>query len=150
MASVTINETQGLVVNKNGVGGLTVSGPVSLTSMPTTPLSVKTAAATLTVPGVYTMTAGSAVNFTMPLASAVPGGLFVVRNGDAFANALTGSAEAQGTLVFKGIVSGTLVAQPQGSKLTLSNIVGASVAMVSDGKSFLVLNSSGSLTFSGT
>lgn len=149
MASVTINDTQGLVVNKDG-SGLTVQSPLSVANLPTTPVSPKTAITTLVSPGVYTMTAGGNSGFVMPLASSVPGGIFVVRNGDAYANILTGSQEAQGTKVFKGFVSGTMMAQEEGSKISLPNIVGASVALISDGKSFLVLASSGSLSFSGT
>lgn len=95
------------------------------------------------LPGVYTVTAGAAATVKMPLASDYPGGLFIFRTGDAYANILTGSGEAAGTTVFTDGTS-------KGSRLTLSAVAGSSVAFASDGVSYLVMSNSGSLTFAGT
>jgi len=122
---------------------------VSLESSPFSPVQAKTATFTIGTPGVYTLTAGAIMTGTMPLASEFPGGVFVFRNGDAFANVLTGSAETAGVKVFKGVITGSEV-QSEGSKLALKAVAGASVALLSDGKNYLVMAGSGSLTFSGT
>ncbi len=102
----------------------------------------KTETVTLTTPGVYTFTAGAVMTGTLPSPSTFPGALFIVRNGDAFANVLTGSAADAGLSVFKS------APQASGGKLVLSAVTGASVSLVSDGRSFWV--SAGSGTLSGT
>ena len=101
--------------------------------------------ATISGPGVYLFNAGGAATGSMPLASAYPGAMFIVRAGSSHAYSLTGSAEAQGVKVFTDAADGKI-----GSKLTLDNILGSSVALVSDGKSYLIMASSGSLTVAGT
>lgn len=141
MPKITYNASQGLV-QEAGSG-------IVFESLPTATVSAKTAAATIATPGVYTVTAGAAVGMTMPLASSVPGGLFVFRNGDAQANFLTGSAETSGTKVFAGM-PGTGAQSAQGSKLTLTAEIGSSVSVLSDGKNFMVLGASGSYSISGT
>ena len=79
----------------------------------------------------------------MPLASSCPGSVFTFRSLTAQANALTCSQEANGT---KAFTDGT----SNGSKVAVANVIGSSVSLLSDGKSFLVIGNSGSLTFSGT
>lgn len=139
------------VVYTSGKGLVQQAGSgITLESTPISTVQAKTAASTITVPGVYTVSGTAALSMTMPAAADVPGGLFVFRSLSTFAHFLTGSAEAEGTQVFKGIQSGSLVGQSQGSKLALAPIVGSSVALISDGKSFLVTAGSGSLAFSGT
>jgi hypothetical protein len=105
-----------------------------------------TAGATLTPAnaGVVTISkTGSAATLVMPLASSCAGAMFTVRSTTAYAHVLTGSQEAGGTLVFSDGTS-------HGSRATLANVAGSSVALLSDGKSFLVLGSSGSVTIAGT
>jgi hypothetical protein len=148
MPKVVYNSAQGLV-QQAGSGIELNTTSLSFSALPFTPVQAQTATFTVSAPGVYTLTAGAIMTGTMPLASAFPGGVFVFRNGDAFANVVTGSAETAGTKVFKAPVTGSGI-QDQGSKLALSNIIGASVSLISDGKSYCVLAQSGSLTFSGT
>jgi hypothetical protein len=90
------------------------------------------------------MSSASALSFVMPLASSVPGGIFVFRDISGHAHALTGSQETVGTKVF----AGTLGATPanSGAKLTFPAVANTSVALISDGKSFLVTATSGSIT----
>ena len=141
MPKVRYTEAQGLVQSA-GAGFQT-------DDLPYCTVSAKTAAFTIGQPGVYTVTAGSAVAATMPLASSFPGGLFTVRNGDAFANFLTCSAEANGTKAF--VLGSTAAASvANGSKLTLQAVAGASVAVISDGKNYIVMPGSGTVAFSGT
>lgn len=120
-----------------------------LEDLPFSPIQAKTAAFQPAQPGVYTLTAGTAAAVTMPLASSFPGGLFTIRNGDAQANFLTCSLESNGT---KAFVLGSPLAQnaQNGSKVTLQAVAGASVAVISDGKNYIVLPGSGSVAFSGT
>lgn len=121
--------------------GLEISAPLS--QSPTMDTTALTVASTLVNGGLYTISGGGALTMTMPLASSVPGAMFVVRNLSAHAHALTGSAEAAGTTVF---TDGTT----KGSKLALAAAVGNSVSLISDGKNFCVLAKSGSLTINGT
>lgn len=141
MPKVVYTEAKGLV-QQAGSGFQT-------DDMPYTTVQAKTAAFTIGQPGVYTVTAGAAVAVTMPAASTFPGGLFTVRNGDAFQNFLTASAsEINGTKVFKAPITASInntnSVQDQGWKLTLSPTVGSGVTLYCDGKNFLVLASSGS------
>lgn len=146
MPKVIINNNQGLVQESGS--GLEISSTVSLTSMPTSPVSALTAATTITNPGVYTISGAGILTMTMPLASSVPGGLFVFRAASAHAHVLTGSQEVNGTQVFAGHVGATPA--NAGSALTFPAVVGSSVALISDGKNYLFTAASGSFTISGT
>jgi hypothetical protein len=146
MPKVTINDSQGLVQSTGS--GVELNSTVSMTSLPTTPVSAKTAAETLVSPGAYTVSGSSALTMIMPQASSVPGGTFVFRTASAHAHILTGSQEANGTKVFAGQAGAT--PDTQGSKLTLSAVQGSSVALISDGASFLLMAASGSHAISGT
>jgi len=152
MPKVTINDSQGLVQSSgSGVefnSSVSISSPVSMTSLPTTTVSAKTVAETIVSPGAYTLSGAGALTMIMPLASSVPGGTFVFRTASAHAHILTGSQEANGTKVFAGQAGAT--PDTQGSRLTLSAVQGSSVALISDGASFLLMAASGSHTINGT
>jgi len=152
MPKVIINDSKGLV-QESGSGltvdsSVSISSPVTMSALPKTTVAAQTASSTIADPGVYTISGSSALTMTIPLAANVPGGLFVFRAASAHAHVLTGSQEANGTLVFAGM-PGAIPAN-QGSALTLPAVVGSSVALISDGKSFLVTAVSGSCTISGT
>lgn len=122
----------------------------ALSSSPTLSVNSLTAASTLTAGGVYTIAgSGGAVTTVMPLASTVPGSMFVFRGLSAHAHVLTGSQESNGTKVFCG-TPGLTGATGSGSSLALSAVIGSSVVLVSDGKSFVLTGMSGSITISGT
>ena len=121
----------------------------ALATTPVVNVQPLTAATTLSAGGVYTISNTGPITMVMPLASSVPGSTFVFRCASAHAHVLTGSQESNGTQVFCGI-PGLTGANGSGSKLTLSAVVGSSAALVSDGKSFLLLGMSGSVAFSGT
>ena len=106
----------------------------------------------ITTGGLYTLSSSTATTQIMPLASSVPGVNFIFRNLSAHQHVLTGSQEAQGTLVFAGPagMTSSFSAAGQGSKFTMSGSVGVSVVLVSDGISFLVSAMSGSSTINGT
>jgi hypothetical protein len=138
------------VVYTSGKGLIQQGGSgLQFSELPFSPVQARTATFTVSTPGVYTMTAGAVMTGTMPLASAYPGARFVFRNGDAYANVLTASAEAAGT---KAFVLGNVAAgsAQNGSKIVLQAVAGASVALVSDGANFIVMPGSGSIAFSGT
>lgn len=142
MPKVVVND-QGLI-QKTGSGFEFEVAPI----VPIAPLvSSSTAPLTLSAGGMYTVS-GEATHIVMPLASSIPGGTVIMRSLSAYAHFLTGSQEANGTVVFAGMAGATPA--NQGSKLTLPAVVGSSVALVSDGKSFLVMAASGSCTLSGT
>lgn len=141
--STTIDSTLG-VVSTIDAAGASSAGTVTISGLQQG-LSVLTTGSTLTPgqAGVLTLGGANASQVVMPLASSCAGAMFVVRSTSAKAHFLTGSQEAAGTKVF---TDGTTA----GSKLTLTNVIGSSVSLLSDGKNFLVLGASGSITFSGT
>ena len=147
MPGVKIDDSVGLLVQ--GDGGLTVNSTVSFnsttspvfTATPVTSIQAKTAAATITSPGVYTVSGSAILGMKMPLASAVPGGVFTFRNLSVHAHFLTASdSETNGYKVFTDGVS-------SGWKLALGALVNNSVTVASDGRNFCVLGASGSLNF---
>lgn len=145
MPKVTINDSQGLVQTSGS--GLEINTSVAFTTAPTVAVNSQTAAGTLTSPGVYTLSGSTALTWVMPLASSVPGGTFVFRSTSAHAHILTGSQEVVGTKVFAGQAGAT--PDTQGSRLTLASTQGSSVALISDGASFLLMAASGSCTITG-
>ena len=143
MPKVTYTSGKGLV-QETGSG-------VSFETTPVSPVQAITTSASVTAPGVYTIsgsTGNGILEVVVPLASSVPGGLFVFRAASADAHYITGSSETIGTRVFKGFYSGSNGAQqPQGSKVTLTGFIGNSVSFLSDGKNYCLLAASGSVAF---
>jgi len=152
MPKVTINDSQGLVQTEgSGVefnSSVTLNSSVTMSALPKAVVSLKTDPATLTSPGVYDLNYDAPATWVMPLASSVPGGIFVFRTSDGSGHHLTGSQEVSGKKVFAGMPGAT--PENNGSKLTLATGTNRSVALISDGVSFLVMASSGSCTISGT
>ena len=132
MPKVTINDSQGLVQSSGS--GVEFNSSVSMSSLPTAVVSLKTSPSTITSPGVYNFNYDVPGTWVMPLASSVPGGLFVFRTSDGAPHSLTGSQEASGTRVFAGMPGAT--PDNRGSKLTLATGVNQSVALISYGISF--------------
>jgi len=150
MPKLTYDATRGLV-QESGSGVVFNSDSITFTSMPISSVQAIATSATVTSPGVYTVSGSAGVlSVVMPLASAVPGAQFVFRTLSADAHILTGSQETSGTKVFAGIPGSSVAGvAAQGSRLTLPGVLGSSVALVSDGKSFLVAGLSGSCTIAG-
>ena len=146
MPKVVISDSQGLVQSSGS--GVEINSSVRFSTLPTATVSAQTETATLTSPGVYTLSGSAAVTWVMPTAASVPGGMLVFRSASAHAHAVTGSQETNGTKVFAGMAGATPA--NQGSKLALEAVQGCSVALVSDGLSFLVTAASGSCVISGT
>lgn len=148
MPKLTYDSARGLI-QETGSGVTFNSDSITFSSMPVSSVQAVTTSATVTSPGVFTVSGSAGVlTVVMPLASAVPGAQFVFRSTSADAHILTGSQESQGTKVFAGI-PGSAVAT-QGSRLTLPAVLGSSVTFVSDGRSFLLTGLSGSCTIAGT
>lgn len=143
MAKVTVTDSKGLNQIKSGNGIVVDHTPTvaSATALVTTN--------TASLPGVYTISGAGAAEIKMPTAADSIGGVFVFRSTSAQSHYLTGSGETEGTKVF---VQGNVTAgsAQNGSKLTLQNKVGASVALISDGVNFIVMPGSGSIAFAGT
>ena len=141
--STTIDSTLG-VVSVIDPSTDTTPGTVTITGL-LAPVSVLATGSTLTPTqaGVITLDGGAASLLVMPLASSCAGAMFTVRSVSAFAHILTGSQEVNGTKVFTDGTS-------QGSRATLAAVVGSSAALLSNGKNFLILGNSGSVTLAGT
>ena len=147
MPKVIISDSKGLVQESGS--GVEINSSVTMASLPKATVVAATAGDTLVSPGVYTLSASAGVlTMVMPMASAVAGGVFVFRSTSPSAHILTGSQETNGTKVFAGTPGAT--PDNLGSKLTLPAVVGSSVALISDGASFLLMASSGSCSLSGT
>lgn len=147
MPKVIISDSKGLVQESGS--GVEINSSVTMASLPKATVVATTAGDTLVSPGVYTLSASAGVlTMVMPMASAVAGGMFVFRSTSPSAHILTGSQETNGTKVFAGTPGAT--PDNLGSKLTLPAVVGSSVALISDGASFLLMASSGSCSLSGT
>jgi len=142
MPKVKITNSKGLVQSP-GKG-------LEFETTPTLTVSGKSAAFTVSQGGLYTVTAGGAVNVTMPLASDVPGQMFIIRNGDANANVVTGSSawgdkkapfygNFRNAAAFSGVDQATAV------KITLEAASGSQVTMISDGNKYCVLAVSGAV-----
>ena len=146
MPKVTYDAARGLI-QEGGSGIQFESNPFSPVQNVTG--NQNAADVAIGAPGVYRFASAFAHSASLPLASAYPGGMYVFRAGGAYAFALTGSAEAEGTKVF---VLGNLTAASarNGSKLALQGVAGASVAVMSDGVNYIVMPGSGSIAFSGT
>ena len=111
---------------------------VTLESLPSSPVQAITTTSAISSPGAYTISGSSgALTITMPSAATHPGGVFSFRTLSAHAHRLTGSDA--GIQVFSGANSG--------ARVTLQNIVGSSIVLMSEGKSFCQIGSSGTLTY---
>lgn len=89
------------------------------------------------------------VTGTLPLASAAAGKMFIFRSTSAQTHMLTASAGNPLNAFSAGVGGGFLQASSSNAtRLTTAAFVGASVAMMSNGLSWLVLGSSGSLSSS--
>jgi len=145
MPKVKINNKKGLV-QEGGSG-------VDLEVSPTLSTHTLSKATTLTQGGFYILSASdgqTAVTYTMPAASKNPGSMFIFRIGSADAHVLTASTVAATAGTFQGGYTGLTAGDAaSGDSLTFPAVVGCSVAMVSDGRQYLLLNGSGSLTFAG-
>lgn len=139
--------SEGVVVRSTG-SGLDIDSTISMNSLPIASISTKDLPGTITLPGVYNLNYDVQGTWVMPLASSVPGGIFIFKTVDGYNHNLTGSQENSGTKVFAGMSGAT--PDNQGSKLTLSTGTNMSVSLISDGKSFLVMAASGSCVISGT
>lgn len=159
--STTIDTTNGVVtaIDSNGAGSVGFS-PFPVASIKAL-VSASTGNLTLAAKdaGVLTLSGSAITVVTMPLASACPGAFFTIRTTSNHAHILTGSQETNGTKVFSLLASGSAT-NFNGSAITfpLAGAAGAatgggpSVAMISDGKNFLIIGASGSaqVMLSGT
>ena len=149
MPKIKFTNGKGLVTSAGSGATFTVGDAgFTLDVLPKSTVSAKSAATTFIQPGAYTLSSSAVLTGTMPLASSVPGGIFVFRAGSAHAHVLTASAEDNGTLAF--VHGGLNMTGSHGSKLALTAAVGNSVSLLSDGLSFCVLTQSGTLTIDGT
>ena len=111
---------------------------VTLESLPSSPVQAITATGAISSPGAYAISSSiGAVTVTMPLAATHPGGVFSFRVASIHSHRLTGSDS--GALVFSGATNG--------GRVTLQNVVGSSIVLMSDGKNFCQIGASGTLTY---
>ena len=143
MPKVSYTTAKGLFQEAGTGIGLDVGTHLSKTT------TVTTVPVTASLPGLTILGASTPNEVQMPLASSFPGGMYIFRSTTAQAHFLTCSAEVAGT---KAFVLGSANAQftNNGSKVALQAQIGASLAVVSDGKNYIVLPGSGTVAFSGT
>jgi len=142
---LTYNSTAGLSQTV-GTGVDFQTDAISFNAFPTVPVQTITTSATVTKPGVYTISGSTALTVVMPLASDVPGGYFVFRNASVHAHSLTGSAETSGVKVFVG---GFNISGSDGSRISTAASLNASVSLRSDGARYCLSAHNGTVTFAG-
>ena len=146
MPKVTYSPTKGLV-QETGTGINLASDSIVLGSLPSTNVqAITTTGTTITSPGAYTVSGVSAaLTTTVPNPSSIPGGVLVVRAvGTGRAHILTGSASVAGVDIFAGTPGA--IPDNKGQKITFPATTGASVSLISDGLSYCIMASSGSMT----
>ena len=138
MPKVTYTAEQGLVQSAgSGVSFTVGTGGFALDALPTTAVQAQTTTATVSTPGVYTMSGTSAQKLILVAPSAVPGGVFTLRNASAKQHIMSGTGGTNFT-------DGT----SKGGQIALATAVGNSVTVISDGLNYCVMASSGTLTLS--
>jgi len=136
MAKTTI-DSRGAVTGPGA--GLNVKGPATFRAGLKEAVVAKTASATLTAGGVYTLSGAAAITMTMPDPADVPGAPFTFRCVSAHAHLITSSQVTQDTLTICDPGS-------HGTRLALPAVVGSSVRLISDGLNYMVAGQSGSFT----
>jgi hypothetical protein len=138
MPKVTYTASKGLI-QEAGSG-------VSLANLPFSPVqSQNTVSASISQPGVYTMSGTAFVTTFLPAVASVPGGHFTFRSLSAgHAHAISASSEDAGNSVIR-----LSNAAFRGSNLALNTLVGSSVSLVSDGVQYVVYANTGSLILAG-
>ena len=144
MPKVTYDAARGLV-QETGSGVVFTSDSIVFSSLPTSAVqAITTDAATITAPGVYTVSGAGALTTFVPAPSSIPGGTVIVRSLSAHAHALTGSAAVAGLNIFRSSPLDT--ANVVGQKLTLASAAGNTITLISDGLAFCIAAGSGSIT----
>jgi hypothetical protein len=136
------------ITNKKGLVQEGGSG-VELEVSPTLSANTVSKTSTLTQGGLFVLSASdgqTAITVTLPTAASVAGSMFIFRVNSEDAHILTGSDS--GVNSFIGL-SGALGTQGSGGKVTFPAVEGSSAAMLSDGRQYLVLNTSGTLAYTG-
>ena len=144
MPKVVYDAARGLV-QETGSGVVFTTDSIVFSSLPTSAVqAITTDAATITAPGVYTVSGAGALTTFVPAPSDIPGGTVIVRSLSAHAHALTGSAAVAGLNIFRSTPLAT--ANVVGQKLTLASAAGNTITLISDGLAFCIAAGSGSIT----
>ena len=143
MAKTTI-DSRGAVTGPGA--GLNVKGPATFRAGMKEAVVAKTAAATLTAGGVYTISSSAALTITLPDPADVPGAPFTFRCASVHAHQITSPQVTADTETIHCTAGITHVGSTDGARLALENVVGSSVRMVSDGAKYLITAASGTLT----
>ena len=148
MPRITFDSKRGLV-QEAGSGVVFNTDTISFTSLPTSTVqAITTTLSSITSPGVYTVTSSvGALTTYLPDPSTIPGGTVIIRSLSPSAHAFTGSSGVAGVNIFAGAV-GYTGAVTEGQKLTFPAITGASAALISDGRAYLLAATSGSMSIS--
>ena len=154
----TVINDKGIIQEKNG-SVLDIEVPTtSESAVGLSPVTL-TSSGSITRGGMYYLsssTGAAHLTIGLPLASSVPGHLFIFRAISTGSHIISASAETAHINV-NPIVSLQTGSSADhlgtGTKVVMNSlygITGSSVAMICDGQNFLVLNSSGSITVSRT
>ena len=139
MPKVTYDASRGLV-QETGSG-------IQFSELPFSPVqAITTDGSTISRPGVYTVSGTSALTTYVPNPNTIPGGTIIVRGISNKQHVLTGSAGFGALNIFAGTIGGPV---REGTKLTFPGVAdGESVALVSDGRVYLLAATSGSMSVS--
>lgn len=113
--------------------------------------ATRTASATLTSGdvGVTVMSASQGVlTMTLPRASTSAGSIFVLKSASPSAHIITGSQDVGNTIVTNIVGAYLNVSGVNASAATFPAVTNSSLALMSDGSSWILIGGSGSITFS--
>jgi len=142
MPKLTYDSTRGLI-QETGSGITLNADVITFSTLPSSAVQAVTADSAITSGGVYTIASSGALTITVPPPSSLPGATLIFRSLSAHTHKITGSAAA-GPNIFAGH-PGAIPAN-SGQRITFPATVGTSVSLISDGLSYCVAATSGTLT----
>jgi hypothetical protein len=142
MPKLTYDSTRGLI-QETGSGIALNADVITFSTLPSSAVQAVIADSAITSGGVYTMSSSAVLTLAVPPPSSLPGATLVFRSLSEHAHKITGSAAA-GPNIFAGHPGATPA--NSGQRITFPTTVGTSVSLISDGLSYCVIATSGTLT----
>ena len=142
MPKLTYDPTRGLV-QESGSGVTLNADAITFSTLPSSAVQAVTSTSAVTSGGVYTLSSSAALTVSVPPPSSLPGATLIFRSASTHAHKITGSAAA-GPNIFAGNPSQS--PGNSGQRITFPTILGTSVSLISDGLSYCITATSGTMT----
>lgn len=142
MPKLTYDPTRGLI-QEIGSGVTLNADVITFSTLPSSTVQAVTSTSAVTSGGVYTLSSSAALTVSVPPPSSLPGATLIFRSASTHAHKITGSTDA-GPNIFAGHPGAT--PSNSGQRITFPTVLGTSVTLISDGLSYCVSATSGTLT----